>query len=266
MNSFNYYIQQPYLNYFTTFTIAFIFTYILLAVVGFIVLYKFTPSFLKNKKIQQVPPQRSAIQSDIIWSITSMVIWIGVTYILFLLISRDLTKVYLNISQYGLIYWTFTGVLFIIIHDTYYYWVHRFMHLNRFMFKYVHSHHHTSRTPTPLSMFAFGPIEALLLGGYFILMTMFIPVHIYIIVLVFAFNSLANFIGHSGYEITKSNNHTGWKKYILNSIHHDDHHKYAYMNYGIYFTFWDTCMNTMHPLYHKDEEIFYFRQIDTKLQ
>ena len=49
------------------------------------------------------------------------------------------------------------------IHETYYYWLHRWMHLPH-IYKYVHKAHHESLTTTAWTSFSFHPIESFLQG------------------------------------------------------------------------------------------------------
>ena len=66
-----------------------------------------------------------------------------------------------------------------------------------------------------------------------------------------------NIIGHSGYEFFSKKFNTKIQPIFIDSIHHNLHHKYGYLNYGIYFPFWDKIMNTFHHKYEEDKNIFY---------
>lgn len=70
-------------------------------------------------------------------------------------------------------------------------------------------------------------------------------------------NSFANIIGHSGYEFFSKKFTSKMEYFFIDSVHHNVHHKYGYLNYGVYFPFWDNLMNTFHHKYKEDREDFY---------
>ena len=257
MNFINNLLGADNAFYFYIFVVIIFSVYFVLTMSVYLYTYVFKKYQLKRFKIQKDWPPLSDIISDISWSMSSMLIWVVMTGALIYLIGHGYTKVYLNVADWGIPYFIFTLVLFVFLHDTYYYFAHKSMHQWDFMWKYVHSVHHTSRNPTPFSIFAFGPLEAMYLGFYFILIAFIIPINIYVIMLVFITNSFANIVGHMGYEFLELNINKKWSKYILNSIHHNMHHKYARHNYSIYFPFWDNFMNTMNPEYERESEEFY---------
>lgn len=246
-------LQIEHINYFYLFVSSFLFSYFLALL---IYLYTNTSSFQKVK-IQQNHPDRKEIYHEIKWSIVSMIIWVGIAYILIYLINTGYTKIYFLFNEHSVLYFLFTIVFFAIIHDTYFYWCHRFMHSHKTIFKKTHATHHASKNPTTLSIFSFSPYEAIILGFYFILMCFFIPVHIFAVIAVFMVNSVANIIGHSGYEFFSRKFNTKIQPIFIDSIHHNLHHKYGYLNYGIYFPFWDKVMNTFHHKYKEERELFY---------
>ena len=46
--------------------------------------------------------------------------------------------------------------------DAHFYWIHRLLHVNRWLYKRVHSHHHESFNPDPMSALSFHPVEGIL--------------------------------------------------------------------------------------------------------
>lgn len=46
--------------------------------------------------------------------------------------------------------------------DAHFYWIHRILHANRWLYKRVHSHHHESFNPDPMSALSFHPVEGML--------------------------------------------------------------------------------------------------------
>jgi len=90
--------------------------------------------------------------------------------------KKSLTRVYDDIGRYGYVYFFFSIVLMIFIHDTYFYWTHRAMHWKP-LFKVVHKTHHLSVNPTPFAAYAFHPLEALVEVGIIPLIAFTIPHH-----------------------------------------------------------------------------------------
>lgn len=250
-------LQIDHVNYFYLFTFVFLFCNYVLGSFAYFYVYKLKKDRFKNRKIQKEEPTKESILVDIKWSSLSMVIYVVIAYVLILLINHGYTKVYFDISEHSTSYFIFTVILFACLQDTHFYWGHRFMHSHRTIFKHTHAVHHANKNPTPFTNFSFSPLENIILGLYFILMCLFIPVHIYTVMAVFIINSIGNTIGHLGYELSTPNMNKMLDKIFINSIHHNMHHKYGYLNYGLYFPFWDKVMNTFHHKYKEERESFY---------
>lgn len=125
------------------------------------------------------------------------------------------------------------------LHDTYFYWTHRFFHLPIF-FNWIHKTHHRSHNPTPWAAFSFHPVEAIISAGIIPLIIFCIPCHPFSIFTFLTFMTLINVVGHLGYEIfPKSMARNRILKWQNSSTNHNLHHKQSKYNYGLYFTFWD---------------------------
>src|SRR5262249_10016213 len=141
-------------------------------------------------------------------------------------------------------WYTLAGLpLLLVLHDAWFYWVHRLMHLRPF-FRHFHGLHHRSRTPTPWAAYAFAPGEALLMSLFVPLVTMAIPVHVLVLFVFLAIMIVRNAMGHSGIEF-----HPRWwidspLDALTTVTHHDLHHQRIGGNYGLYFTWWDRWMGT----------------------
>jgi sterol desaturase/sphingolipid hydroxylase (fatty acid hydroxylase superfamily) len=139
-----------------------------------------------------------------------------------------------------------------VIHDTYFYWTHRFMHW-RPVFKYMHAAHHRSISPTPWAIFAFSPAEAVLQFLVFVLIVMFIPLHPLALFTFLFLDTQMNTGGHTGYElvprfIAKHPLYQG-----LNTVtDHDRHHTNMSKNFGSFFNVWDRWMGTFEECDEED--------------
>ena len=156
---------------------------------------------------------------------------------------------YFEVSDHGWGWFMVSIVLALLVHDTYFYWTHRLMHLPR-LFPLFHRIHHLSNNPSPWAAYSFAPAEAVLQAGIFPLMVMILPIHPLAFVLFTLWQILFNVVGHTGFEF-----HPRWLMktplwFFLNTpTNHVMHHETMRGNYGLYFNIWDRLMGTSHPDY-----------------
>jgi sterol desaturase/sphingolipid hydroxylase (fatty acid hydroxylase superfamily) len=161
------------------------------------------------------------------------------------------TKIYTEFNSYGSGYFIVSIFAMLLLHDTYFYWMHRAVHHPKLFFIF-HKAHHQSRNPTPFTSFSFDFAEAVVEAAIIPIMVLILPVHPLAIFLFFNISLAFNVMGHLGYEFLPS-----WfithpvLKWVNTSTHHNMHHQKGNGNYGLYFNFWDTFMKTNHKHYHK---------------
>jgi lathosterol oxidase len=159
-----------------------------------------------------------------------------------------------GLGDRGWLYFLLTLVLLPVMHDTYFYWTHRAMHHRR-LFKIVHRVHHLSNNPSPCAAYAFHPTEAVVQAAYVPLITLVMPVCDVSLFLFLAFMISRNVLGHLGLELFPKRFVRGrWTKFSTTTTHHGMHHQRFNGNYGLYFTFWDRVMRTMHEDYEMEFE------------
>jgi len=204
-------------------------------------------------KIQQRYPAKKHMIRDILYSFSTIVIF-GLVIIPVMWASKHgLTRIYHPIDKYGYGYYFLSLVIMVIIHDAYFYWTHRFLHWKP-MYKWVHVTHHLSLNPTPFSVYAFHPVEAVVEVGIIPLIAFTIPHHGSAITIFTLYQLFINLLGHLGYEFLPKGFTTHKVfKWHNTSTHHNMHHRFIKCNFGLYFNFWDRIMSTNHPKY---EEIF----------
>lgn len=235
---------------FFTITILNLIRYILIAGIAYLLFWVILKHKMFVRRIQLRNPKLSDYIREISYSLFTITIFGIVGLIVFILRKHGYTKMYSNIGEYGIVYFWFSIIVLIFLHDTYFYWTHRFMHHPK-IFKYVHLVHHKSNNPTPFAAFSFHPLEAIIEAGIIPLAVMILPLHTYALMIFITFSLIMNVLGHLGYELyfngfTK-NPYTWWNN---TSTHHNMHHKYVNWNFGLYFNFWDRLMGTNHPKYH----------------
>lgn len=202
------------------------------------------------RKVQKRLPKLSDYGRDIFYSMLSVTIFATVSLITFYFM-KEYVNTYRNIEDYGWPYYIFTWVWMFFIHDAYFYWMHRMMHLPK-LFKYVHLIHHKSTNPSPWTAYAFHPLEAILEAMIIPILAFGVPVHASAIGSFLLFQIMYNVYGHLGFEIYPKNFHKTWiGKWINTSVAHNLHHKGFKGNYSLYFLFWDRLMGTMRHDYDK---------------
>ena len=218
----------------------FIFRYLFLAGIFFFIFYKWKKKKLFVFKLQPNFPSKLQIKKEILYSIITFLIYSTGIWAFLYWTKHEMTKQYVDLDGYGLIYYTLSIVIMFLIHDTYFYWTHRLMHHPR-IFKFVHRIHHTFDNPTPWTSFAFHPFEAIISIGIIPIIIFTIPYHQTALIIFVTGLTFNNIIIHLGYELPdpmKSN------KYRNTALDHDLHHNGIIKNYGLYFNFWDKLMGT----------------------
>lgn len=226
--------------------------YFTLAGIVFIVCYYLLRNRIASTKIQGAFPKTTDFLREMIYSFSSMIIFaIIVTSVVFNPSIRPYTTIYLEISEFGWIYYLIAFPIMFIIHDTYFYWIHRMMH-HPVLFKWFHLVHHKSTNPSPWAAYAFHPLEAILENGIIILYYFTLPMHVSHVPIFFLFSIIYNIYGHMGWELyPKGFNTTLIGRWVNTAVAHNQHHKYFKGNYGLYTLFWDRVMGTLRTDYDR---------------
>ncbi|MGJ4751772.1 sterol desaturase family protein [Leptospira kmetyi] len=232
--------------------------YLLFASVAFLFFYVWKHPF-QSRKIQKRTVSNSQYKREFLYSVSSVFVYTGVTFIVFLLRKYGYFKFYDRIEEHGWTYLISSTIAILVIQDFYFYWTHRLMH-TRLFFKAVHKVHHESITPSPWAAYSFSPWEALIHALIMPIVAFLFPIHPLALMIFMTFQIVRNVLGHSGYEIFPS-----WMisnrilKFINTNTNHDMHHQTFRHNYGLYTTIWDSLFGTVHPDYEKT-----FLQLTTK--
>ena len=201
-----------------------------------------------NKKSH--PPKQ--FHKEITYSAITSLIFAIVGAITFVAFQRGFTAIYLNIHAFPLWYLPISLVISMLLHETYYYWLHRLMHHPK-LYRYVHQVHHDSIITSAWTAFSFHPIEGFLEALVLPTIILFLPMHPSVIVLQLTIMTLSATINHLDIEIYPKNwlgNFIG--KTFIGATHHSLHHKQFKFNFGLYFTFWDKFSKTESPVFEKE--------------
>lgn len=231
-----------------------IFRYVIFAGIGWLLFYQLFRNAWLHKKIQQRFPKKKNIVNEIKYSISSLAIFALTGMFTYWATKQGWTRMYTEITDYGWLYYGFSILVCIILHDTYFYWTHRLMHV-KWIFPYVHKVHHYSHNPSPWAAFSFHPLEAIIEAGIVPLIVFALPIHRSALLLFLLYMTAMNVMGHLGFELYPKGFTKHWLgKWQNTSTHHNMHHHYTKCNFGLYFNFWDRIMGTNHAKYHEHFE------------
>jgi lathosterol oxidase len=143
-------------------------------------------------------------------------------------------------------------VLYFFLFDTYFYWLHRWMHKEP-IYSWVHKLHHKSTAPNALTTLSVNPLESIINGGFVPLFLSVFTVHQETQALILPTNIIMGLYVHSGYEFFPRWWNKSWAtKWFITATFHDQHHRYFTGNFGGYTTIWDRLCGTMRPKFEAD--------------
>lgn len=135
-----------------------------------------------------------------------------------------------------------------IVLDTWQYFLHRYMHHNKFLYRHIHSHHHRLVVPYAFGALYNHPLEGLILetiGGAlsFLLSGMSPRLSIFF----FSFATIKTVDDHCGIWLPGNILHVLFKN---NTAYHDVHHQLYGSKYNFsqpFFVMWDKILGTYMP-------------------
>lgn len=203
---------------------------------------------MRNRKLSRKSwPKNGQMVREALFSVCTQFTFLGVDLWIAYLVPASKNNSYTQISEYGWLYYAAVLFAVFVVHDAYFYWMHRIAHHPK-LYAWIHRIHHESTDPTPYSAFHFHPFEAVLEGlasASILIVLLTVPWHVSIPV-VWGLGMLAfNVIGHLGYEIYPSFWHRiPLLKWKTTGLHHYMHHQMVRGNYALYFRWWDKLCGT----------------------
>ena len=135
-------------------------------------------------------------------------------------------------------------LVILFVDDIYFYFIHKWMHDNKYLLKNIHSIHHRTTAPLAMDYMYVHPIEWLMgyLGPFIgiLIISFFVPVCIWAFWVYQLIRTLHEIDVHSGYRSILSN----WIPFWGETEHHDMHHQMPNGNYASTFTLWDHIFKT----------------------
>ncbi len=185
------------------------------------------------------------IRKEIGWSLASAAIYgIPAGVVAWGWQDRGWTRVYTDAAAYPLWWLPVSVLLYLLAHDAWFYWTHRWMHAPR-PFRIAHAVHHASRPPTAWAAMSFHPWEAVTGAVVIPTLVFLIPIHAGALGLVLAIMTFMGVTNHMGWEVFPRALVQGPAgKWLITASHHQRHHAEYRCNYGLYFRFWDRLCGT----------------------
>lgn len=186
-------------------------------------------------------PKPSVIREQQMLAQASLFVYAMLPVVSEWLIENRFTRTYFYIAEIG--GWTpyfLYLALYIACVEVGVYWMHRTLHTNKFLYKYIHGLHHKYKTAqdlTPWSSIAFNPLDGILQASPYVICLTFIPVHYFTHIILLFFTG-----------IWATNIHDavwGDSEPIMGSKYHTVHHTHFVYNYGQFFVFCDWIWGTL---------------------
>lgn len=221
--------------------------YIVIAVLFHLWFYVWKKNSWSNRSLSKKVIDKKQFYKEIKWSVLTSLIFAFAGSFTALLWQKGYTRLYFDINKYGLWYLPVSLLISMFIHETYYYWLHRWMHRPE-VFKVLHKVHHDSNTTSAFTAFSFHPLEGLLQAIILPATIIIIPMHIYVLLFQLTIMTFSSVINHLEIETYPAHFHKHFiGKWIIGATHHSLHHKQFKYNFGLYFTFWDKWKKTESP-------------------
>lgn len=189
--------------------------------------------------------QERQMRREIAWSLASAAIFgLPAGLVAWGWQERGWTQIYSDWSTYPLWWMPVSIALYLFLHDTWFYWTHRWMHWPK-VFKAAHAVHHASRPPTAWAAMSFHPLEAVTGAVVIPALVFIIPIHAAALLIVLTIMTVMGVTNHMGWELFPSrlvNGPAG--NWLITASHHQRHHREYRCNYGLYFRFWDRVCGT----------------------
>jgi Delta7-sterol 5-desaturase len=185
------------------------------------------------------------IRTEIGWSLASAVIYgLPAGLLAWGWQAHGWTRIYSDVGDYPLWWLPLSVVVYLVLHDAWFYWTHRLMHRPR-LFRAAHAVHHASKPPTAWAAMSFHPLEALTGAVVIPALVLVVPIHVGALLIVLSIMTVMGVTNHMGWEIfPRRFVHGRAGNWLITASHHQRHHREYGCNYGLYFRFWDRLCGT----------------------
>jgi sterol desaturase/sphingolipid hydroxylase (fatty acid hydroxylase superfamily) len=188
---------------------------------------------------------RPQIGREIGWSLASAVVYaVPAGVVAWGWQARGWTLIYTRPAEFPLWWLPVSFVAYLLLHDTWFYWTHRWLHRPA-PFRIAHAVHHASRAPTAWAAMSFHPLEAVTGAVVIPVLVLLVPIHVAVLGLVLLTMTVMGVTNHMGWEIfPRRLVHSPAGRWFITASHHQRHHERYRCNYGLYFRHWDRLCGT----------------------
>lgn len=207
--------------------------------------------FFKARKVQPRGFKWAVLRNEAVFATINMVV---AGFVLGSINSYLRKNGWITFNSAPAAWWTIAleYALYFFLFDTWFYWLHRWMHEEP-AYSWVHKLHHKSTSPNLLTTFSVNPLESLVNGGFVPLFVTMFTIHDATMALLVPTSVLMGLYVHSGYEFMPRWWNQSWAtKWFITATFHDQHHRYFTGNFGGYTTIWDRLCGTMRPRFESD--------------
>jgi lathosterol oxidase len=185
------------------------------------------------------------VRREILWSLLSAFIYGAPAGLLaWGWQARGWTRIYADVHAFPLWWLPVSLLVYLVLHDSWFYWTHRWLHRPR-PFRLAHAVHHASRPPTAWAAMSFYPLEAVTGAVIIPLLVLLIPIHFGALLAVLGVMTFMGVANHLGWEIFPRWLVEGAAgRWLITASHHHRHHERYGCNYGLYFRTWDRLCGT----------------------
>lgn len=223
--------------------------YFLIAGLFQLFFYQWKPQRWQQRKINSRGYKPGQFKRERRWSMITAALFAVAGAVTAVLWQKGYTRLYNDVHDYPLWWLPLSLLAAMLLHETYYYWLHRWMHHPK-VFRIVHKVHHDSNVTSPWTAFSFHPLEGLLQALFLPILLLVLPMHLYVLIVQLTIMTFSSVINHLDIEVYPKNFHRhALGRWLIGATHHSLHHKQFKYNYGLYFTFWDKWKKTESPLY-----------------
>ncbi len=221
--------------------------YLLVSAVAHRFFYRWRKARYEGRKIGKRAYGAAQFRREILWSTISTGIFAVAGAGTLLLWQRGYTQVYTAAGAYPWWWMPLSLAAAMALHETAYYWLHRWMHNPR-VYRVVHRVHHESSIPSAFTAFSFHPLEAFMQALILPAILAIVPMHPAVVVVYLSIMTLSAVVNHLDIELYPARFHRHpVGKWIIGATHHSMHHKQHRYHFGLFFTAWDRLAGTEHP-------------------
>eukprot|EP00624_Nannochloropsis_granulata_P005834 evm.model.NODE_4170_length_6426_cov_20.221910.1 len=186
-------------------------------------------------------PSAATIKDQIQLAQASMFLYAALPVLAEWFVEKGWTLCYYNIEDIGgwPYYLAFT-LLYMSMVEVGVYWMHRTLHENKTLYKYIHGLHHKYNKPSTLSPWAsvaFNPIDGILQASPYVVCLFIVPCHYLTHVALVFFTAVWATNIHDAMD--------GDTEPVMGSKYHTMHHTHYHYNFGQFFIFADWMFGTL---------------------